>query len=111
MLNKFKTLIPIVIPLFESFESIIYQGKGLCDYNYYVMAQICIAEAYRGKGLFQLLYKKHRETYQSTFYLCLTEISSSNSRSQRAHEKVAFKIIHTYTDAIDEWHIMCWDWT
>ena len=38
-----------------------YNNKKLSDYRYYIMGQICIHKSQRGKGLFPLLYQKHRE--------------------------------------------------
>jgi len=74
------------------------------------MGQICIDKTYRGKGIFNILYQKHKELYSHKYDLLVTEISVNNPRSLRAHEKVGFKIIHTYHDALDEWAVVVWDW-
>ena len=111
MTKEAKEVVPILKPMFLSFEHILYKGKILSDYKYYVMGQICIDEAYRGQGIFGKLYLKHKEVYNSSFDLCLTEVSTSNARSMRAHEKVGFKNLKTYKDGKNEWNILCWDWT
>ncbi len=74
------------------------------------MGQICIAKVYRGQGLFEQLYNYHKEIYQPQFDLFVTEISTRNHRSLRAHEKVGFKTIHTHRDNLDEWRVVAWDW-
>ncbi len=110
MLKEFSALIPTLVPMFDSFKQLSYKGKSLEAYTYYVMGQICIDENYRGQGLFEKLYAKHKETHSTTFDLCLTEVSTSNQRSMKAHERVGFKILHTFKDKTDEWNILVWDW-
>jgi len=110
MPKAFSALIPTLVPMFDSFKQLSYKGKSLEAYTYYVMGQICIDENYRGQGLFEKLYAKHKETHSSTFDLCLTEVSTSNQRSMKAHERVGFKILHTFQDETDEWNILVWDW-
>ncbi|WP_010177408.1 GNAT family N-acetyltransferase [Aquimarina agarilytica] len=110
MLKEFKDLIPVLIPMFTLFESIQYRGKKLSELNYYVMGQICIADGYKRKGLFEKLYLKHKEVYSEQFEYCITEVSSSNIPSMKAHEKVGFKTISTFCDTTDEWNVLLWDW-
>ncbi|MBL7666023.1 MAG: GNAT family N-acetyltransferase [Bacteriovoracaceae bacterium] len=107
---EFRSLIPILEPMFAMIEKIEYQGRLLKDFSYYVMGQICIGEKYRGQGIFAKLYAEHKRVYSKKYEVCLTEISTSNPRSLRAHEKVGFKIIHTFKDETDEWNIVLWDW-
>jgi len=110
MLKELKNLIPVLIPMFDSFERIKYNNTTLDKLNYYVMGQICIANEYRGKGLFKALYEKHKEIYSKKYDLCITEVSTSNKRSIIAHEKIGFITICTFKDAHDEWNIICWNW-
>lgn len=91
-------------------DDVLYNYKPLRDYKYYVMGQVCVDKAYRGKNVFAMLYEKHKELFQNTFDFIETEISTSNTRSMRAHEKVGFKTIYTYTDANDEWNVVIWNW-
>jgi RimJ/RimL family protein N-acetyltransferase len=71
---------------------------------------VCIDIDYRGQGVFRLLFEKHKEVYNKRFQMLVTEISTSNAKSQRAHERVGFKTIHTYKDELDEWNVVVWDW-
>lgn len=110
MPEEFKTMIPVLTPMFEMITTLSYQGKPLTAYRYYVMGQICIAEHYRGTGIFEKLYAEHKRLLADRFDFCLTEISVKNTRSMRAHEKVGFKTIHTFSDNTDNWNIVLWDW-
>jgi len=110
MLKEISGMIPVLKPMFLMFEKILFNGKPLNSYNYYVMGQICIAEKYRGQGVFELLYEKHKAINAKKFDFCLTEVSVKNIRSMKAHEKVGFKIIKTFKDETDTWNILLWDW-
>lgn len=110
MFTTFSQKIPVLEPMFAIFSGLIYKGKDLSTYRYYIMGQICIASDFRAQGLFQKLYAKHKALFSEQFDCCLTEVSVNNPRSLKAHQNVGFKTIHTYTDAQDTWHIMIWDW-
>lgn len=110
MLEKFKEDIPALIPMFEMIQKLKINDKMLKDFHYYVMGQICIAEEYRGQGVFKSLYDKHKELYSHRFDFCLTEVSTRNIRSMKAHDKVGFKVLHTFRDQTDEWNILIWNW-
>ena len=103
-------IIQELIPMFKNFDKIIYCGKPISDYLFYVMGQICVNKKYRGQGVFEMLYQKHKEIFQHKYDFIITEISTSNHRSLRAHTKTGFKIINTYKDAIDKWNVVIWNW-
>lgn len=96
--------------LIDNLETIDHKDKPLSSYLYYVMGQVCIHKEYRGKGIFSMLFQKHKEIYNGQYELLVTEISTKNLRSQKAHEKVGFTTIYTYTDALDDWNVVVWDW-
>jgi GNAT superfamily N-acetyltransferase len=96
--------------MFRNLEKVEYKGRPLFSYRFYCMGQICIDKNYRGKGLVNALYQKHREIYRNDYDFLLTEISSRNTRSVKAHEKTGFETIYTYSDAMDEWKVVVWDW-
>lgn len=110
MVNECRNLIPVLIPMFEMFDKIEYNHKALQEYKFYVMGQIGVHKDYRGKGLVAMLYNKHKEAYGGKYDFIITEISTSNARSMRAHEKAGFKTIHQFKDDADEWNIVLWDW-
>ena len=105
--NTFHSDLQIMI---ENLQSVIYKGRPLLLYNFYLMGQVCIHKSYRGKGVFSLLYQEHKKIYGEDYDLLVTEISTSNKRSLNAHEKVGFKNIYTYQDKLDQWDVVVWDW-
>lgn len=103
--------IPILVPLFESFETINYLGKKIADYQYLVVGQVCMAKAYRGQGLFDQCYAAYKALFEHKYDFAITEIAQKNTRSLRAHQRVGFKVIHSYTDINDiDWDVVLWDW-
>ena len=109
MFPEIKDAIPVLKPMFKKLNEISYKSKKISESKYYVMGQICIDKDCRGKGLFAKLYVKHKEEFASRYDYCITEVSSSNIRSLRAHEKVGFENIHAYSDATDHWVILLLD--
>jgi GNAT superfamily N-acetyltransferase len=101
---------PDLQAMIHNLETINYAGKPLSSYSYYIMGQVCIEKDYRGRGIFSMLFQKHKELYSDTYDLLVTEISVTNYRSQKAHEKVGFTTIHTYSDTLDEWNVVAWNW-
>ena len=110
MLQECRQLMPDLEPMFSLLDKLGWNGKPLNDHPFYVMGQVCIAKQYRGQGLFDSLYKHHKKIYQSKFDLFITEISTRNHRSMRAHERVGFKTIYRHRDELDEWAVVGWDW-
>jgi len=96
--------------MFDNLAPVIYNGKPLAEYKTYCMGQICIDKPWRGKGVFNMLYQHHKLLFAHEFDMVITEISVSNPRSQKAHEKVGFKTIYSYSDASDDWNVVAWDW-
>ena len=111
MLQECRQLMPDLEPMFALFDKLSWKNKPLTSYRFYVMGQVCIAKQYRGQGLFEQLYEHHKKVYQSQFNLFVTEISTRNHRSLRAHEKVGFKPVYTHRDSLDEWAVVAWDWS
>lgn len=110
MLISCSKLIPVLEPMFASFENLDYKGGPLKSFSYYVMGQICIDKAHRGQGIFDKLYAGHKETYGAQFDCVVTEVATRNARSIRAHQRVGFDTIHKYTDETDDWEVMVWGW-
>jgi ribosomal protein S18 acetylase RimI-like enzyme len=105
-----RSQVPILEPMFELLETLTFRGRPLRDTRYYVMGQVCVARAFRGQGVFDALYRGHREHYQERFELLVTEVSTRNGRSLRAHARVGFEPLYRYRDNVDEWVILGWDW-
>jgi hypothetical protein len=109
MLPESGKLISDLKPMFDILDALCWKDKLLSDSKYYVMGQICVGAGFRGKGVFDQLYETHREVYRSEYEICVTEISTTNFLSQRAHERVGFQTIHKHVDHVDEWNIVVWE--
>jgi ribosomal protein S18 acetylase RimI-like enzyme len=109
-LKEARTFHPDLDAMFGHLQNVQYRGKFLSSFHFYCMGQICVAKEYRRKGVVQMLYQKHKEAYSAEYEFILTEISSGNLPSLLAHQKAGFEIIHSYTDSIDEWKVVVWDW-
>ena len=101
-----REFIPVLAPMFARLDA----SARLKDRRYYVMGQVCVAKAYRGKGVFDRLYAAHREYLHGKFDASVTEISERNPRSLKAHARVGFEELDRYRDATDEWVVVIWDW-
>ena len=110
MLRSFQNRIPILKTTFETIDSLVYKGLALKNSNYFVMGQVCVGKPFRGQGVFYALYQHMKKVMQSEFLFVITEIALENKRSMRAHEKVGFEVIKTYTHNDAEWAIVLWDW-
>ena len=106
MLRECRDLVPSLQPMFVNLDQLEWKGKPLNDYKFYVMGQVCVDKDYRGKGLFDLLYQKHKEIYRDEYDFVITEVSTRNHRSIRAHERVGFETINIYRDELDEWAVV-----
>lgn len=111
MPRECRHIVPELEPMFSSFEQTLWNGRPLSEYRFYVMGQICVAEAWRGQGVFDALYQQHKTSYSKDFDCIVTEIATRNIRSMRAHERVGFKTIHVHLDELDEWAVVVWDWS
>ena len=101
-------VLPVLNDMICHLEPLPFNGKQIKEYRYYIMGQVCIAKAHRGKGLFDQLYQHHKQVYSSQYDLLATEVSTSNYRSLKAHQNTGFQTIHTYRDAMDEWDVVVW---
>jgi ribosomal protein S18 acetylase RimI-like enzyme len=109
MLSSMGKLTPELQPMFDIVEGIVWRGRSIAGYKYYIMGQICVAEEFRSQGIFEKLYQTHKNIYEKEYDLCITEISTSNKRSQRAHERVGFTTIHQHQDLVDAWNVVAWE--
>ncbi|WP_192349276.1 GNAT family N-acetyltransferase [Algoriphagus sp. Y33] len=110
MTKASKADIPQLVPMFYQFDEIEYMGKKVSGYNYIAVGQVCIGKSYRGGGLFDKCYEKYKEVFEEKYDFAITEISTSNLRSIRAHLRIGFEVIHTFHDNVEEWNIVIWDW-
>lgn len=111
MTKKSQFEIPILVPMFDAFGSILYENKKVAKYNYLVVGQVCIDKAYRGQGILDHCYAAYKEYYSAKYDFAITEIASDNLRSLNAHRRIGFKEIHSYVSPGNtEWVVVIWDW-
>lgn len=111
MTHHSKSDLPILIPLFNAFEIILYKNKKIADYNYIVVGQVCIHKEYRGQGIVDNCYATYKKYYGDKYDFVITEIAAANQRSLNAHKRIGFTEIHSYTAPDKEkWIIVLWDW-
>ncbi len=81
---------PILRPFFERLDALDYQGRPLAETPYALMGQVAVAKPYRGRGVFAGLYRDLEARLAAAYRLLITEISTRNPRSLRAHEKIGY---------------------
>lgn len=108
MPREFANDIPILAPMFALLETLHWRGQPLNDWRWFVMGQVCVAGAFRGQGVFDGLYDTLKQVCRADFDVVVTEISTRNTRSLRAHERAGFQIMHTYEDesAQEQWVVV-----
>ncbi len=111
MTKKSRFDLPIIFPMFEEFDKIIYKGKIISEYEYMVVGQACIHKDYRGKGIIEVCFQLYKTKFADRYDFSITEIASTNLRSLKAHKKAGYEEIHSYTDADQtEWIVVVWNW-
>jgi len=107
MLPELRDSIDVLVPMFERIDRISYQGVSLRTSKYFVMGQVCVSKPFRGQGVFTGLYNKMKTVMREAgFKYLITEISTRNTRSIKAHQKEGFVTIDSYTSTTDDWHIV-----
>jgi L-amino acid N-acyltransferase YncA len=110
MLRECRELFPPLEPMFKNLDILEYRNNAINAYRFYIMGQVCIDKKFRRTGLFDQLYQKHKELYSGQYDFIITEVSARNQRSLRAHERVGFETINIYSDEVDEWAVVLWNW-
>jgi GNAT superfamily N-acetyltransferase len=100
--------VPVLAPMFAQFERSAFRGRPLREFRYVVGGQVCVDRDFRGQGLLAKLYRHVGEAMAGQCDLCVTEIATRNVVSVRAHEKMGFEAIGTYSDGSEDWVIVAW---
>lgn len=109
MPRSFAAEVPILQPMFDLLDTLSWRGQPLRDNpRWFAMGQICVAEGYRGMGVFDAMYLKMKEVCRANYDFTVTEVAERNTRSMRAHERVGFQTLHTYPDpkAGEDWRVV-----
>jgi hypothetical protein len=106
-----KNDIPVLIPMFDAFDNVVYNDKKISEYKYMVVGQVCIAEKWRGQGILDNCYAAYQKHFRNRYDFAITEISVKNKRSINAHNRIGFNSIYIHQDPKgNEWSIVLWDW-
>jgi ribosomal protein S18 acetylase RimI-like enzyme len=112
MPREFAADVPILAPLFRMLETLSWRGLPLRDSRrWFVMGQICVAEAYRGRGIVDGLYRAMADAYRDRYDFTVTEVAARNTRSLRAHARAGFETLERYADLTtgEDWHVIVLD--
>lgn len=111
--SETRAFVPELGTLFDQIDALTYQNKPFNEFPYYVMGQVCVANGYRGQGIFDTMYAHHKTAYQTHYQLLITDIAARNTRSVCAHERVGFRPIARFYEAVagEEWIVVVWDWS
>jgi len=98
---NFTAEIEVLKPMFEEIDSVISTSA-----DYIIMGQICIAKAFRKKGVFRGLYEHMKHFLSSDFQKIITEVDTKNQRSMDAHKAIGFKELKRYKADGKEWSLV-----
>ena len=101
LLQESKEHFPEIADMFGAVDA--WRAPGT---RYFVMGQVCVADGYRGQGVFRGLYHKLRDTMRAHFDFVATDVSRKNIRSMNAHAGVGFREINDGSP----WQVIVWDW-
>jgi GNAT superfamily N-acetyltransferase len=106
-----KNDLPILFPMFEKFEKIVYLDKPVSEFNYIIVGQACVDKEYRGQGILDKCYEVFKNNFERKYDFAITEISCRNTRSLRAHQRIGFNEVFIYTAPdLEEWSVVIWEW-
>jgi ribosomal protein S18 acetylase RimI-like enzyme len=108
MTENFKEEIPDLQPMYRKIAAMQSRGE-IMKGPYITIGQVCVAEAYRGQGVLDSLYEAFKQQFSSRYAFAVTEVSSRNQRSLRAHKRIGFTVMYTHPGG--EWLTVLWDWS
>jgi hypothetical protein len=106
-----KNDLPILFPMFEKFEKILYLDKPVSEFNYIIVGQACVDKEYRGQGILDKCYEVFKNRFDGKYDFAISEISCRNTRSLKAHQRIGFNEVFIYTAPdLEEWSVVIWEW-
>jgi GNAT superfamily N-acetyltransferase len=76
---------PMFLVMLDKLEKSYFDGKKLTEENTYQYGPICVAKAYRGKGVFEKVFFASLASMADRFPVMTTFINKINHRSYAAH--------------------------
>lgn len=107
MTREFKNKIPVLKSMFDLLDELSDGKERIGNNNYVVMGQICIEKGYRGKGIFQNMYRHYFQLYKPLYEYVITEVAARNTRSLKAHLNVGFREVYRYEEkGFETWIVL-----
>jgi GNAT superfamily N-acetyltransferase len=103
-----RATLPRLGPMFDQLARCTYGGRPLGALRHFVGGQICVDRPHRGRGLTARLYHHVRASLPAAYAVCVTQIAERNQVSLRAHAKVGFETICTYSEGGEDWAVVAW---
>lgn len=97
--------------LFDQVDKLTFNSKPIKDSKYVLCGQLCVAKGYRGQGIVQGMYEHFRRSLEGEFEYCITDVSSANPRSLKAHIKTGFQVIDSIKFNDITFDVILWDWS
>jgi hypothetical protein len=76
---------PVIAKMLDSYDRAEFEGRRLSAYASYIYGPVCIARAFRGKGLLRGLYEAQLNLLAGQFDLGVAFVSRDNPHSLNAH--------------------------
>jgi len=103
---------PLLIPMFNEFRTIVFKGKMISEYNYLIVGQVCVGKGFRGQGVLENCYQSYESFYKDKFDFAITEIANRNKRSINAHKRIGFVEVNRYfSPEGEEWSVVILEWS
>ncbi|MES3005850.1 MAG: hypothetical protein V4664_02790 [Patescibacteria group bacterium] len=109
MSKELAQTIPFEAEMLANAERMLYEGKPLSEYNYVVLAQICVAKEFRGGMTFNRLHLATQSILKEQgFEIGFGEIEDTNSTSLAVHSYLTDVGTYIASSGL-KWHIMVSD--
>ncbi len=98
--------LPAATQIFAVIETLPWNNTPLAEQFYTLMGQVCVAPAWRGKGLFRQMYGTWFRAQAARFEVAVTVISRENTRSLSAHGAIGWQPIGNNFAGNKNWAIV-----
>lgn len=110
--RKCKGLDRFLDMLIAEIDRTFYNKDLLCKSDYLVVGQLCVAKAYRRRGISQKIYQEFKQEFHQTHPYCLTGVDTLNKGSIESHKKCGFRVLKQLKccglNSIG--YLLIWDW-
>ena len=88
-----------------------YNKDLLLESDYVVVGQLCVAKAYRRRGVSQKIYQEFKQEFHQTHPYCLTGVDALNKGSIESHKKCGFRVLKQLKCGLNSiGYLLIWDW-